>query len=285
MNVEVSKGIEAIKREKIQGAGWLSREALKVLGLAARTSQARERDELLAELKEVARELANARPSMAPIANSVARLFYECSNLAEPDLHSLREFAQRRALELAQALEQAAFRAAEQAAKLIEEGDRVMTCSYSSVLLQALRKGRGEKSFEILIAESKVDEKYGELLARELTLAGIQPQVIPDKEIEHYASQASRALTGADSVIADGTVINGSPTYRLALAASRRGIPFHAVCELNKFSPQSPRLERGFDEIPPTLVSGIITEVGLIRTDEVNRQMAEIRKHLRALRG
>ncbi len=283
MRAEVSQGIEAIRREKIQGAGWLSREALKVLGLAAKVSRAQGRDEFLAELKAVAQELAAAKPSMAPIANSVARLFYECVNSPESETSRLREFAQRRALELTTALEQAASRAAEQAASLIKEGDQVMTCSYSSVLLQALRKGLEEKSFEIIIAESRVDEKYGELLAHELTSSGIQPQVIPDEEIERYASQASRALTGADSVIADGTVINGSPSFRLARAVHQRGIPFYAVCELNKFSPQSPRLERGFDEIPPALVSGVVTEVGLIRTDEVNRQVAEIRKHLQAL--
>ncbi len=284
MKAEIASGIEAIRNDKIHGAGYLSREALKVLRLAAKSSQARDRAEFLSELKITAQELANTKPSMAPIANSTAWFIHDCYNFTETGLGLLREFAQRRAAELAQRLEEAASRAAENAASLLEEGDRILTCSYSSVLLQALKKGREEKNFAIFIAESRGDESYGELLAQDLKLAGIQSQLIPDEELERYASQASRALTGADSVIADGTVINGTPTYRLALAARKRGIPFHAICELIKFSPQSPRLEKGFDEIPSTLVTGIITEMGLVKTREVNQHLVEVKKHLRALR-
>ena len=127
------------------------------------------------------------------------------------------------------------------------------------------------KDIEVIACESK---SYGEAMARELRSYGIPVQLIPDSAIRHRTSRAKRAFVGADSVLRDGSVINGTPTLELALAARDAGINFHPVCETMKFDIRGypgdkPGLEEGFDYIPSSLITGIITEEGMIRPGEV----------------
>ena len=95
--------------------------------------------------------------------------------------------------------------------------------------------------------------------------------------------KADKALVGADSILADGTLINGRPTSNLAKAASDKKIPFYCVCETNKFDIQNHRskhdeLEPGFEMIPSTSITGIITEQGLMNPDQVIDFIAEADK-------
>ena len=54
------------------------------------------------------------------------------------------------------------------------------------------------------------------------------------------------------------------------MAAKECKIPFYAVCEMSKFNIQSDlELEPGFDLIPKELITGIITEQGLMEPEEV----------------
>jgi translation initiation factor 2B subunit (eIF-2B alpha/beta/delta family) len=61
----------------------------------------------------------------------------------------------------------------------------------------------------------------------------------------------------------------------MAQAAANSKVPLYSVCETSKFAvlPQnstSHKLEPGFDLIPPNLITGIITEVGMIKPNEVS---------------
>ncbi len=105
-------------------------------------------------------------------------------------------------------------------------------------------------------------------------------EIVPDGDIKQNMPRVGKVLVGADSILADGTLINGIPTYELASAARESDIPVYSVCETAKFNAQGQiELEEGFDRIPPDLVTGIITERGLIRPEEVSghiRGMAQI---------
>ncbi len=88
---------------------------------------------------------------------------------------------------------------------------------------------------------------------------------------------------GADSVLRDGRLINGLPTYELALAAKGR-LPFYVVCETLKFNPRvssmQVKLEEGFDLIPPELITGIITEAGTFKPENLAPPMKELERYL-----
>jgi ribose 1,5-bisphosphate isomerase len=284
MNPEITGKIDAIRLDRVHGASWLSREALAVLKLAAERNQATSSDDFWAEIRDVAQKLMATRPAMAPITNAVSRFVSDfwAKSKEDKDLDSLRGFARSRCDELIAESEQAALKVAQIAAEMIADGERLMTCSYSSTICQALRVAEAErKHFEVLIAESRFGGRaYGELSAAELQRYSIPVELVPDGDIKHNMPTVSKVLVGADSILADGTLINGIPTYELASAAKESDIPVYSVCETAKFNAQSQiELEPGFDRIPPDLVTGIITEQGLIKPEEVSghiRGMAQI---------
>ena len=102
-----------------------------------------------------------------------------------------------------------------------------------------------------------------------------------------FVQRADVALVGADTIAADGSVINKAGTYLLALAARDRGVPFYvcfesfkrsgfpasdAVLEKHDLSeldpPQLPHIKTHnvyFDITPPNLVTAWITEHGIAR--------------------
>jgi methylthioribose-1-phosphate isomerase len=109
-----------------------------------------------------------------------------------------------------------------------------------------------------------------------------------------YVSMVNNVVVGADRVCADGKVVNGIGTYQLALAAERSDVPFYVLCETLKFDPrlksEKVDLEEkepsevvelrklppevkvknpSFDITPLELITGIVTENGLLTTEEV----------------
>ena len=139
-----------------------------------------------------------------------------------------------------------------------------------------------------MAAESKSSgNAYGELAAEELKRHGISVEVIPDQAIGDSITRASKALVGADSILGDGSLINGTPTYEVAAAAKKAGIPFYSICETAKFNIHSlaeqPELEEGFDSVPPGLITGIITEDEMIKQEEIPGYFEKIRKAFEGL--
>jgi ribose 1,5-bisphosphate isomerase len=102
-------------------------------------------------------------------------------------------------------------------------------------------------------------------------------------------------IVGADSVLADGSIINKVGTYLVALAAKDQSIPFWVATETFKINPSSlsiqPVIEEGppsevidlkrfknlkvrnpyFDITPSKYVTGVITEKGILKPQAINR--------------
>lgn len=101
-------------------------------------------------------------------------------------------------------------------------------------------------------------------------------------------------LVGADAVLADGRVVNKTGTRLAALAADREGVPLYVVCAADKVTrSDEPHLEAGpakavydgdaplsvlnptFDVTPADLVTGVLTERGVLDTAAVREVAAE----------
>jgi translation initiation factor eIF-2B subunit delta len=293
LNPEIAKQIEEIRQDRIHGASWLSRQAISVMNLAIEKSEAENVADFLEELEAVGRGLMEARPSMASITNCVSRFVYQVSQKSETkkDLGSLKKLACSKGNELMKDLEEAFFKVTEQGAEVIEKGDRLMTCSYSSTICQTLKIAKlAGKEFHVLVAESRSSsgQVYGEITAEQLKAYGISAEVIPDKAVKQYISKMGKAVVGADSISADGSLINGVPTHAVALAAKESQIPFYSLCETAKFDVRSylgqqPELEEGFDSVPPHLITGIITEEGIIKPGEVMDYMKQRARYVQIL--
>lgn len=158
----------------------------------------------------------------------------------------------------------------------------------SSTLLEVFSGLQG-RHVRMIVSESRpLCEGYS--LARRLPGWNLDTTLITDAQIGLFAAEADLALVGADSLLADGSVVNKAGTYLLALAARDKSIPFYVCCEsfkrrtadmaafrLEEMSPAelgAPELPSVtlrnvyFDVTPPSLVTGWISERGLVQTQD-----------------
>jgi len=303
MNIssEIISQIDEVKNDKTHGASQLARQAVNVLKVAAEYSQAESANEFWLEQRAIGERLMSARPAMAPIFNIVSRLLKAISEkVTEMDLDSLRSLTISKADEAITGSVQAIAQIAEYSSKLITDGDRIMTHSYSSTVIEVLKKAFAKhRNIEVITTRSGPG-RTGERIAQQLGLCGIPVTFIDDAAIGLYITMANKVLVGADRVCADGKVVNGIGSYQLALAAERVGIPFYILCETLKFDSRlrgnevdleekepSEVIEPGrlpppvrvknpyFDITPPELVTGVVTENGLLTPEDIVRYMGK----------
>ena len=290
LNPKVLVKIDALRNDRLHGAGWLSRQAIRILSLATKESQANTVADFIDEIKMVAAELIKVKPSMTPIPNYINQLLHQIvlETQKEKSLGSLKIFSKAKGYELIKSSEEAVSRAAEYGGGIIGDSDTVITCSYSSTVCKAfeLAKQKG-KEFHVTIAESRYKgNAYGAIAAKQLKLQQIPVEVIPDELIDLHISKADKALVGADSILADGSLVNGTPTRTLAQATKEKGIPFYTVCETAKFDVQgciakTSKPEPGLDKTSPNSITGIITEKGILQPSLIIAYVEEMARFSR----
>lgn len=286
----LSNKIRKIKFDRSNGASQIARNALGVLRFFAQTSNHESSRCFVEDFREVGRKLFDARPNMAPVQNLVAQIVYEVGALQESGLVSVQEFAVSRIDELCKQSEDAVKESARLAATLIGDYDCVASCSDSSTVCEAFRMARHQgKRFKVFVAESRSADgkfRYGETMAAFLKSIDVPAEVFPDNETSKYVPKTKCVLVGTDSLLFDGSVINGKPTYELAVAAKERGIPFYSVCETSKantlsYLGKNVELKEDFDLVPPKHITGIITEKGILDTKAIAEIMKEASKFFR----
>ncbi len=290
----LSDKIREIEFDRSSGASQIARNALGVLRFFAQTNKNEAYRGFIEDFRELGRQLFEARPNMAPVQNLVAQIVYDVNTLEEHDLVSVRKFALSRIDELCKESEVAVKKCAEWGATIIGDSDCLASCSDSSTVCETLKVAKQQgKRFKVFVAESKTDDgkfRYGQILARFLKSINVPAEVFPDNEVFRYVPKTKSVLVGADSVLFDGTVINGSPTYELAVKAKECGIPFYSVCETTKanimsYLGKNVELKKGFDLVPANLVTGIITEKGILDANSIVEIMKEKSKFYEIFHG
>lgn len=245
--------IEEIRDDRARGASELARRALELLTDAARTVPAADTMELREHLLALAAELGAARPSMTPISNLLRRWREGVAIPASLDLSEARRLTAERAERLIAASRRAVADCAAHAAKLLGPGRTVLTHSLSSTVVEACRLLK-DAGLRMIVTESRPLAE-GRQLAERLSAWNIPTLYITDAQIGLFVARADAVLVGADSVLADGAVVNKAGTYLLALAARDQGVPFHVCCESFKW--------RAPDDPPPELEEMAPAELGV----------------------
>jgi translation initiation factor 2B subunit (eIF-2B alpha/beta/delta family) len=275
VDAKIAEKINRIAGDTTHGASWLTKQAIGILNLTARESRAQTIGEFVDEIRQVTLAVAKARPSMVSLANYANFFLAQILEAREQkDLPALKSYALTKGLELAKNSKQAFSKTIEYASSIIKDTDTVATCSYSSTVCQVLevakRKGT---SFQVIIAQSSFgNTNYGDILAAELATCSIPTQIIADKDIHRQIARATKALIGADTITADGNLINGTPSLALARASRTKQVPLFVVCETSKFDffgYTSAFREPGFDNIPLDMCTAVITEKGTMRPELV----------------
>jgi translation initiation factor eIF-2B subunit delta len=278
----ISDKIKQIKFDHLNGSSQIARDALNLLKLFVNTSKTTTCTKFKEDFKEIGICLLNARPNMAPVQNLVAQVVYEVNSRKEIDLVSLKNFTMSLLSTLIKQSEISIQETAKQATVIIPDSGCLATCSYSSTVCESLRKAKKQgKQFKVVVAESRVGTtSYGMLLAHSLEKLNIAVKVFRDNQILKYVQDVKCVLVGVDSLLYDGSIINGSPTGELAVAAKQLKVPFYSVCETTKanilsYLGKKIKLMRGFDVVSSNLITGIITEKGLLNSDKLAELMKE----------
>jgi ribose 1,5-bisphosphate isomerase len=275
MNPSVIEKIDELKKDRVHGAGWLSREAISIMNLAINQSQTKTTVEMIKETTAVAAEISRVKPSMVSISYYTYQFLNDITLAAQSvkNVQTLKTLAGAAAKELIKLSEDASNLASTYGGRIISNLDTVITCSYSSTVCMAMELARQDKTkFHVLVAESKSDgDSFGRITAKQLKEHSIPVEIIKDESINIRISGANKVIVGADSILSDGSLINGTPTLALAMAAKDVNIPFFAICETAKFDTQgwintSKAPEAGFDKVPPDLITGIVMEKGIMQT-------------------
>ena len=197
---------------------------------------------------------------------------------------------------------------------LIKDGMRVMTHCNAGALatvdvgtaLAPIRRAWSEgRRFLVYASETRPRLQGMQLTAWELGQEGIDHAVIPDGASAYYMGKGvDLVITGADRIAANGDFANKIGTLDKAIAARHFGIPFYVAAPVSTFDfgtadgggieieqrPEeevteiygrriapdgSPALNPAFDVTPAGLVTGFITENGILGPGDIRRVTGE----------
>ncbi len=290
---EIEKLIFAVQNDTVHGAGELARKSVSILEMAARQSFCSSVEQLKTEQREIAQRLMASRPSMASVYNMINRLLLAMDQFQKQDIEALRNEIINCVEVLKNNSDQAVRQIARKAAGLMAQDRVIFTHSYSSTVELALKLVLENSTAQIIVTRSGAG-RIGEKMIRNLSSYPCSLMYIDDTAMGYYVSKAQKVVVGADRICADGALVNGAGTYLLALAACRAGVPFYVLCETLKFDTRvssvdvyleekDPAELTGtgvlpgkvevknlyFDITPLDLITGFITECGLIPQKEI----------------
>ena len=152
------------------------------------------------------------------------------------------------------------------------------------------------REIHVWVDESRPYLQGARLTAWELAQAGVPHSLIPDVAAGHLMAQGEVdvVIVGADRIVANGDTANKVGTYPLAVLAARHKIPFYVAAPTSSIDlatatgadvpieeraaaevlmvrgvrlapPDTPVRNPAFDVTPAELITGVITEEGVVR--------------------
>ncbi len=197
----------------------------------------------------------------------------------------------------------------EYGAELIKDGMKLMTHCNAGALatvdvgtaLAPMRTAQKQgKKFFVYASETRPRLQGMQLTAWELNQEGIDHAIIPDGASAYYMSQGvDMIITGADRIAENGDFANKIGTFDKAIVAKHFGIPFYVAAPISTFDFNtktgkdivieqrsetevtmvkdyriapvgSKALNPAFDVTPAELVTGFITEKGILKPNEIH---------------
>lgn len=263
---KIKEEILALKQDHTHGASYLAIKAIELIRKSALLIDVPDKTNFIEAMNFLAAELKLLRPSMISIHNLVSDYIENLNNNANniPDLENLRQKAVFIADNIINQTLADRKSVIQKGAQLIRNNSTLMTCSYSSTVVEIIKKAHeAGKKFDIIIARSFSHYStlaYGQIMAEKIALP-LNINIISDETIAEHLIQADYVIIGADAVLKDGSIINGFPSLKIAEKAFMYNIPFYVVCEPHKIARETliPQLEAGFELIPNQLITSIIT--------------------------
>ena len=291
----------AIRTLQVRGAPLIGVVGGYGLVLASRKIHGGDMENARKVLRKYADQLIATRPTGVNLRWAVERV-YKASNRARSN-HYLEGELRREADAIMHEELEAAHKIGEYGRDLIEDNDTVLThCNAGAlatagygtalaVVRSAIEQG---KNVKVIATETRPLLQGSRLTAFELSRDHIPVTVVCDGAVAQIMSRGiiSRVVVGADRILHTGHVANKIGTLQIALASKFYGIPFYVAAPtstidlatdpskiiIEERNPNevlylagrriAPRgvdaLNPAFDLTPPELISGIITNRGLV---------------------
>ncbi len=298
--MDVDETAKAIKDMRIRGAGRIARACASALYDFADSYEGTDRERLLEDLEKAKRKLIASRPTAVSLYNGVTASVKGAEKGA--DTEEIISIVKGHAEEFIENSRDAVKSIAELGSSIIRDGDVLMTHCNSSAAVAVIKEAhRQGKKIKVFATETR-PWRQGLITVRELYDVGIDVTLIVDSAARLVMEGVNKVFVGADTVTAQGTLINKVGTSQLALAAHERNIPFYACAETYKFSPltlkgDNVRIEvRNTDEVarpgevpegvkiynpvfdrtPGELITYYITESGMISPSSAKETITEL---------
>lgn len=297
----VEQVCDAIRSMKVRGAPLIGVVGAYGLVLAARKIRTKNRDQASRELRRLADMLLRTRPTGVNLRWAVERV-YKASSRART-VEELEGKLRREADSILREELEAAHRIGSYGAPLIDDDDTVLThcnagtlatAGYGTALAVVRAAVEQGKRVSVIATETRPLLQGSRLTAFELSQEKIPVKIICDSAAAQIMARGivDKVVVGADRILRTGHVTNKIGTLPIALAAKFYGVPFyvaaptstidletdHSQVVIEERDPDevlyigrrrlAPRnvgaLNPAFDITPPDLVTGIITDRGVV---------------------
>ncbi len=293
---------DAIKTMVVRGAPAIGVTAALGLALAAKHSKAKSMQELMTDLDTAFKVLRSTRPTAVNLFWALERVMGKVKGVKT--VEGARKAVLDEAVKMAQEDIQANKEMGANGAKLFRDGDVILThCNAGSLATVAYGTALGViratreagKRVSVIATETRPVMQGARLTAFELQHDGVDVSLIPDTAVGHMMARGviKRVIVGADRVLRTGHVFNKIGTYQVAILANKHKVPFYVAAPLSTFdfesNPEDVVIEErsidevvrvgrkriapkgvrifnpAFDMTPPELITGIITEKGVLK--------------------
>ncbi|MDQ3836312.1 MAG: S-methyl-5-thioribose-1-phosphate isomerase [Thermoproteota archaeon] len=293
---------DAIRKLTVRGAPAIGVSAALGLALAAQQSNAKTLQELMTDLDKAFKVLHSTRPTAVNLFWALERVMGKgkvARTVQEAKSAMLNE-----ALKMAEEDIETNRKIGAYGFKLFQDGDIVLThCNAGSLAtvaygtaLGVIRAARDSgKRLSVIATETRPVMQGSRLTAFELLHDGIDVSLITDTAVGHMMATGAinHVIVGADRVLDTGHVFNKIGTYQVAILANKHKVPFYVAAPLSTFdfestpsdviiedrsadevvkigrkriAPKGVRVfNPAFDMTPPELITGIITEKGVLK--------------------
>ncbi|NWJ91122.1 S-methyl-5-thioribose-1-phosphate isomerase [Marine Group I thaumarchaeote] len=293
----------AIRTLVVRGAPAIGVSGAFGLALAALQSNAKEKDQLIQDLKTAKKILFETRPTAVNLSwglDKIMKITEQCKTVSE-----IRDNVIAKAKEMAEDDVNINKKMGKIGAELFQNNDTIMThCNagalatvgYGTALGVIRATNESGKNIKVIATETRPIQQGSRLTAFELKHDGIDVSLIPDTAVGYTMANGlvNGVVVGADRILRTGHVFNKIGTYQVATMAKQHNIPFYVAAPLSTFdlksNPENVVIEQrkasevtgigdtktapdgidvinpAFDMTPPELISGIITENGIAKS-------------------
>jgi methylthioribose-1-phosphate isomerase len=304
---------EAIQSLKVRGAPAIGITAAFGLALSALQDTSDTLANFQRNLKKNRDYLASSRPTAVNLVWALDRLVNSVSDAQS--INEAKTTIVHEAIQIQVEDEEVCRLIGEQALSVFNNGDRVMTicnagsiatAKYGTALAPFYLAKEKDINLSVYACETRPVLQGARLTTWELMQADVDVTLITDNMAAHTikSKNISAIIVGADRIAANGDTANKIGTFNLALLAKAFNIPFYVAAPLSTFDPsiadgnQIPIEERNpeevtelggiriapegvkvfnpaFDVTPNELISGIITEKGIL-SNQYQKAIAEL---------